>query len=627
MPTPQQSTLAAELQQQITTIHTNLTTAQQHSQTYATARLIFFFLTLGLIILLGLNLQWAAIGATILLATTLFLILVRRHDQLKQTIIDYQIDSTFLHQQLARLHLNWDHLPPTSDHDLTNRTSLEIDFDILAPHGLHRLLNTTTSHNASQRLRQWLNTPYPDYDTSHQRQQIVQELLTIPHFRQQFFHNAARLAHQHHPDNDHPWPADQLLTWLQKTPDDSAPLRRALNILTPLALLNITLFLLNLIGLIPPLYTYTFVIYALIFLTQNRHARALFSAAVHLQQTLHQLQTIFHQLATFDYAQTPHLGHLCTPFHHPSQRPSQHLRPLNRVVTAAGLRSHGLIWLILNTILPWDIYFAYRLNQIRNQLTQLLPPLLDRWFDLETLHALANFAYLHPDYTFPTLHPQPEPPNNQPPLTAHTLGHPLLPTNQKISNDFTINHLGQISLITGSNMAGKSTFLKTLGLNLALAYAGAPVNATQFATIPWRLASCLKITDSVADGISYFYAEVRCLQHLLAELNTQHPYPVLFFIDELFQGTNNRERLLGSRALIQALAAKYGAGLVSTHDLELTQLEETVPGLRNLHFREEIIDQKMVFDYKLHPGPCPTTNALKIMALAGLPIPDTPPST
>ena len=175
-------------------------------------------------------------------------------------------------------------------------------------------------------------------------------------------------------------------------------------------------------------------------------------------------------------------------------------------------------------------------------------------------------------------------------------------------------------MLTGSNMSGKSTFLRTLGVNLCLAFAGSPVNAACLRTVPFRLFTCINVSDSVTDGMSYFYAEVRRLKALLQALQEEHPYPLFLLIDEIFRGTNNRERLIGSRAYVQALTGDNGVGMISTHDLELVSLVNEVAGIRHCHFREEVQDGRMVFDYQLRPGPCPTTNALKIMQLEGLPV-------
>jgi DNA mismatch repair ATPase MutS len=170
-------------------------------------------------------------------------------------------------------------------------------------------------------------------------------------------------------------------------------------------------------------------------------------------------------------------------------------------------------------------------------------------------------------------------------------------------------------------MSGKSTFLRTVGINLCLAQAGAPVCASLFEWAWVRLATCIRVDDSLEAGLSFFYAEVKRLKSLLDATTDRAQPPVLFLIDEIFKGTNNRERLIGSRSYISALSQSNGFGLVTTHDLELTDLDKTVPGLRNAHFQETVEAGSLQFDYKLKPGPCPTTNALRIMELEGLPVP------
>jgi DNA mismatch repair ATPase MutS len=206
------------------------------------------------------------------------------------------------------------------------------------------------------------------------------------------------------------------------------------------------------------------------------------------------------------------------------------------------------------------------------------------------------------------------------PFQASALGHPLIAEEKKVTNDFATNNLGEIDLITGSNMSGKSTFLRTLGINLCLAFAGGPVNASGLQTSPFRLFTCIKISDSVTESYSYFYAEVRRLKALLSAVEASNPLPLFFLIDEIFKGTNNRERRLGSEAYISALAGRNCLGIITTHDLDLVKLADKLPELKNYHFKEDIINGRMVFDYILRPGPSPTTNALKIMQMEGLPV-------
>lgn len=206
-------------------------------------------------------------------------------------------------------------------------------------------------------------------------------------------------------------------------------------------------------------------------------------------------------------------------------------------------------------------------------------------------------------------------------LSTKGLAHPLIQETNRVANDLTLDALGTILLVTGSNMSGKSTFLRTLGINLCLAQAGAPVCAALFEWTWVRIATCIRVDDSLEAGLSFFYAEVKRLKSLLDATSDRSGAPVLFLIDEIFKGTNNRERLIGSRSYISTLAEGNGFGLVTTHDLELTDLDKTVPKLRNAHFQETVAAGALQFDYKLRAGPSPSTNALRIMELEGLPVP------
>src|SRR6185369_4581607 len=170
-------------------------------------------------------------------------------------------------------------------------------------------------------------------------------------------------------------------------------------------------------------------------------------------------------------------------------------------------------------IVPWDFFFSYRLEIVKAEIAHLLPRWLDAWYELEALNSLANFAWLNPHYAFPEIVLE----TNV--FDGRDLGHPLIKREYKICNDLELNEQHRIVVLTGSNMAGKSTFLRTVGVNLCLAYAGAPVNAERLHTSLFRLFTCIKVSDSVQDGLSYFYAEVKRLQALLAAARVDDPLP------------------------------------------------------------------------------------------------------
>jgi DNA mismatch repair ATPase MutS len=290
------------------------------------------------------------------------------------------------------------------------------------------------------------------------------------------------------------------------------------------------------------------------------------------------------------------------------------MKRLGRLAATLGVRTNPLLWFLVHVLVPWDFIFTHRLELLKTELAHLLPRWLDAWYELEALNSLANFAYLNPHYTFPQISSEPNT------FAARKLGHPLLHSETRVCNNFELDRQQRIVILTGSNMAGKSTFLRTIGVSLSLAFAGSVVNADRLTTSLFRPFTCIKVSDSVQDGLSYFYAEVKRLTALLAAARTDNPMPVLFLIDEIFRGTNSRERLIGSRSYIRALSESTAVGLVATHDLELIKLADEIDGVVNFHFREEVSNGRMVFDYRLRSGPCPTTNALTIMRLEGLPV-------
>ncbi len=545
-----------------------------------------------------------------------FSIAVYFHQRLDRSIKRHAILMRIKLTQVARIRLDWERIPPPRFSDARQEHPFEIDLDITGRHSLHQLLDTASSAEGSSRLREWLLATTPDAQAIQKRQALIAELAPLTLFRDRVSMKSLVAA----PNQGQLWEGKRLLNWLRE--------RRSAPSLLPLLLLSlalsistITLFVLNLFALIPQYWVIALLLTIIyLFATKNQRGDT-FEDANFIGDSFVQLSAIFEYLESYRYGGHKQLKALCQPFFaEPALKPSSLLNKVARVAAAASLQKNMLLWVVVNVLVPWDFYFAYRFNQYRDQIAGRLPLWLDTWFELEALHSLATFAYLNPEYTLPRVTER-STHDAQAALEAKGLGHPLLPVEQKVVNDFSMPDTGEIAIVTGSNMSGKSTFLRTLGINLCLAYAGGPVNASVFQTCQFRLFTCVKISDSVTDGYSYFYAEVRRLKALLDAIESgKQEMPLFFLIDEIFKGTNNRERLIGSESYIRALAGRNCLGVISTHDLELVKLETRLPAIKNYHFREDVFDGHMVFDYTLRDGPCPTTNALKIMQLEGLPV-------
>ena len=554
---------------------------------------------------LGGSFTWLTLGVF----GAAFVVAAVWHRRVYRSGIRHAVWKRIKSNHVARLTRDWANVPQPPDLPPDPEHPFAADLNLFGPRSVHHLLDTSASYGGCARLRTWLLDPLETPEAVRERQQIIRELIPLARFRDRLHLHGILLGTQPQAR----WSADKIVDWLlEESPPRLTPWVWGLGLLS---LANIALAALYALGHLPPLWAATLLAYLVLYTYKHREARNLFSDAYQLERVLRHLRAVLIYLEGFPYGRTPHLAKLCEPYWRTASRPSASVRSIVRIAGAAGVQQSHLLGFLVNVLVPWDLFFADRLNRYKASAKATLPVWIHTWYDLEALSALATHSYLHPDNVFPEIVPQ-----GEPILQARALGHPLLPDAERVHNDFSFDAPGEIALITGSNMSGKSTFLRTLGVNLCLAYAGASVHAEELRTVPLRLFTCIQVADSVTDGISYFYAEVRRLKALLTALNAEHETPLLFLIDEIFRGTNNHERLAGSRAYIKALAMGRGVGVISTHDLELVGMADDVPGIHNFHFREEISDGRMVFDYRLRSGPCPTTNALKIMHMAGLPV-------
>ncbi|MEN0058041.1 MAG: MutS family DNA mismatch repair protein [Bdellovibrio sp.] len=291
-------------------------------------------------------------------------------------------------------------------------------------------------------------------------------------------------------------------------------------------------------------------------------------------------------------------------------RPSRDVGRLETILGFLGTQTNPLLHFLLNVLMPWTVTAAYCLERLRQRQAQSFPEISRELAEWEVWGSLLVFdkyqTQTYAEYS------------DQAVFAGEGLFHPLLSRDQVVANDFSFPRGKSLGLLTGSNMSGKSTFLRTIGINQILANMGAPVFAKRLQTRPWRLETCIEVSDSLRDGYSYFYAEVRRLKQILQAVSSTEP--VLYLIDEIFRGTNNRERHIGSKSVIRTLAQSSNSlGFVSTHDLDLVILEESTPSVLNLHFREEVDSAgQMTFSYHLNYGPCVTTNALRIMRNEGI---------
>ncbi len=234
--------------------------------------------------------------------------------------------------------------------------------------------------------------------------------------------------------------------------------------------------------------------------------------------------------------------------------------------------------------------------------------------EMEALFSLAGYSFEHPNDPFPEFAAGED---SHPLFEGEDLGHPLLPAAQCVRNSVRLDDDARLLLISGSNMSGKSTFLRTVGINAVLANAGAPIRANSLRLSPLLLGTRIRTTDSLQEGRSNFYTEILRIRQVFEQTNEQQP--LLFLFDELLEGTNSKDRRIGAEGLLRALLARRSIGIVTTHDLALTEIAESLGGnVRNAHFQDFVEQGEMRFDYKLREGVVARSNALELMRLIGL---------
>ncbi len=290
--------------------------------------------------------------------------------------------------------------------------------------------------------------------------------------------------------------------------------------------------------------------------------------------------------------------------------PSRQVARLRRLLELLEARQNQLFAPVA-ALLLWSTQLALAIEAWRARSGASIPAWLCAVGEFEALCALASHAFEHPEDPFPALLP------GGPRYEAEGLGHPLLPEARSVRNDLHLGSDLRLLVVSGSNMSGKSTWLRTIGVNAVLAFAGAPVRARRMAISPLSVGSSLRILDSLQSGSSKFYAEIMRIGEIVARAGSGTP--LLFLLDEILNGTNSHDRRIGAEAIVRSLVERGAIGLVTTHDLALARIaDDLAPRAENVHFEDQLEGGEMRFDYRLRPGVVARSNALALMRAVGL---------
>ena len=318
----------------------------------------------------------------------------------------------------------------------------------------------------------------------------------------------------------------------------------------------------------------------------------------------------------------PRLAELRARLHVGGEPPSRQVARLTRLMEQVDSRDNAFARLF-GFFLVWDVYLAHFVERWRLASGPKLGTWLDTVGEMEALASLAGYRFERPDDVWPEVLDGP------PRFEAEALAHPLL-NAEAVANDVRLDGQPQVLVLSGSNMSGKSTLLRAIGVNAVLAQAGAPVRARRLRMSPLAVGASIRITDSLQDGSSRFHAEILRLRAILARTSPRESNeggvpadttPVLFLVDECLHGTNSHDRLLGADAVVRSLVQRGAIGLVTTHDLALTAISDALgPRAENVHFTDHLTNGKLRFDYTLRPGVVDKGNAIELMRAVGFDI-------
>lgn len=477
------------------------------------------------------------------------------------------------------------------------------DMDLFGIGSLFQFLNRTVTEQGKSKLAFWLEKTPLENALIANHQQAIQELAPQLDFRQKFQANG-QTEHTDVTDNQF------IKQWLE-LPSFFGNRLFTIVYLTGIPFLNIALTLATISGYLPA-STLIYLILVNLGLIGSR-IKSFNQVYVFLNKSHNSLKKMLLLLTQLEALETQ--SELTTELKnnlYKNRLPaSSQIHKLTKLLDALDNRNNLIVGILLNSFLLWDWNLLFRIEkwQLSHQLDY------EHWQEtlgyFDTLNSLANFSYNNPEYSFPKLS------DKIFEFQTENLGHPLLDAKTRICNDFSLEESARYAIVTGANMAGKSTFLRTAATNLVLAGCGAPVCATKFAFTPLPLFSSMRTEDSLMKNESYFFAELKRLQQITRTLELGNK--MFIILDEILRGTNSEDKRKGSIGFVKKITQQQAYGLVATHDLELARLAEQQPEVFKALCFEVTIDQnKLQFDYKLQPGVTQNMNASFLMKQMGI---------
>jgi hypothetical protein len=534
----------------------------------------------------------------LLVALVVFLVIATVHAKVlrQRTCAERAVD--FYRKGLARIEDRW----PGTGQDgarIDVRSSLyATDLDLFGQDSLFELLSLARTRIGADTLAAWLLSASPTAQLL-QRHEAIEELRHRLDLREDIAILGEDLKVGIHPEALTQWaeaPNQLTHTWL-----------RWLSLLLAIAAIAAAIVWAEL-GTKAPFFAVV-ILETIITASLRKRTDVVFHSTDHALEDLQLLSSLLERIEREQFA-APRLQALKADLSSRHLAASQAIARLRTIVEYIRSLDNPLMR-ILNLPLLYVVQVAYAAEAWRKAHGAAVRSWLAAVGEIEALLSLSAYSYEHPSDPFPEFVEGP------PCFIAEQLGHPLIPSAKCVRNDVSLCGETKVLLISGSNMSGKSTLMRAVGINTVLAMAGAPVRARRLQLTPLQIGASILINDSLQEGSSRFYAEITRLRHI-CDLAENNP-PVLFLLDELLQGTNSKDRLIGAEGVVRALMASGAIGLISTHDLALTNIAAQEGNLlQNVHLQDEIQDGRMTFNFKLHDGVVTKSNGIELMRLIGL---------
>ena len=584
---------------------------QQTIYRIGTLRLLLFVAGVAGLIWLRAE-SWYILAGIVLVTLVPFLALIRYHNRLFYRKEYLEKSKEISEQELAAL--NYDISAFDDGKAYADPAHLyAFDLDVYGPHSLYQYLNRTCTQPGRMRLAQWLGQHLEEKARIEQRQEAVRELADAADFRRQF--RITGLLHKGKMADE-----DELKAWAA-TPStfrNHAVLRLLPALVTALNLACLCLVATDVLpgsgwaiawcGCLAGSFCFT---------GRISRTQAVYGKKLQILGTYARLLHLMDERPMHCRA----LKGLKEMIGGEKREASYAIGRLDKLMNELDQRNNFLMYAVLNGTFCWELWQIMRIERWKEQHASMLPRWIEAIGEMDALNSLATFAYNHPDYVYPCIaEAQTE---HDFCLQARQLGHPLMHRDRCVRNDVDICKRPYFLIITGANMAGKSTYLRTIGINYLLACIGAPVCATHMEVTPAKLVTSLRTTDSLTDNESYFFAELKRLKLIIDKLRKGEQ--LFIILDEIVKGTNSVDKQKGSLALVSQLMALQADGIIATHDLMLGTLAEHYPdNIRNCCFEADIANDELTFSYRLRPGVAQNMNACFLMKKMGIALTDEP---